>query len=303
MFRQFKELEYNSTFGVNSTDVKSGTFAYRSAGFRPNLYTYKNCAFFDNSFGGLSVAFVGQSSYIMTDHVDEFNFATGDFCISFWLYNRLSSSQTIINKSEVKWVNEYGDGYKYNQNDVKYYGTFYTSSIKNDPTPIYPYKFQFDSSSNMLMFSRSDGIHTTIASMSYAPDTTHHHVALVKTGSTLNFYKNGTLGCSITDNTINPYNQHNIVFGCKNLTHSLNNADIIGLSDVRFYNVALSASQIQSLSNSDLINQAAVVGNVFYKSGLIVITNATPTWAQKYYLLFDPLSNWSVTFKNTHTMY
>lgn len=291
LFRSFDNFYYASDLGLNSTLIGSGEVSYKSSTISPAIAIYKNCKFFDNpsANSGLTARFSGTSSYVMIDHVDDFNFASGDFSLAFWLYNSLSSSQTIMNKSEVLYKHEVDN--------------FYSSSVLNEPTPVYPYKFHYDLASTKLLFYRSDGIYTTVASMSYTPESAYHHIAMVKTGSVLNLYKDGSLQCTIADTTTKPYNRHNIMIGGKNLTSNFDVNDIIGLSEIRFYNKGLLLSEVQALSNLDTVLQSAAMGNVFYKTGKIVLSTLNQIWTQKYYLMFDPTSTWSVQFRNTHTIY
>lgn len=300
-FKNFKNISPDPS-GYLATEIGSGLHNYKSNNFSPDTPSiYKNVQFVNNTstYYGTSIRFgSGLSSYMFTDHRDEFN-PTGDFSISFWFnaYS-LASAIDILNKSNVVRTNELGSGWKENANGTKYYTEHYTSSLKNEPTPVYPYKFRYDVSTEELTYYRSNGINTISLSTTISPEDVFKHVCVVKSGSLLTLYKDGVSAGTTSDLSDIPYNKHGIIFGSSD-TNTTSSGDYM-LSEIRLYDYGLPSNQVATLASPDQSSiQSQVVGNVFYKRGMIVISPINPS----FLLATDPTSTWTLKYRNTHTIY
>lgn len=266
-----------------------------------------------NSTGsGLSALFLDRGAYIRTKSRPDFNFgASDDFTISFWLkadglsqsdetldYNQIISKRGSVVKSTSGFQN------KTNSDGNVIIDNYISSSLVDEVTPVYPFDIILKNSTaipsnqiNKIIFRRSDGINITQVSASSSNSNIWAHYAMTKSGSLFSIYKNGALIQSTTDRTGNCYNNHDIVFGSLN---TVGTATIEGsLDEVRIYNKALTLSNIVTLASSSSysVYQTAIHGNVFYKSGNVVITSKHP--ALEKILRND----WTLKFKSTHMIY
>lgn len=313
-FRKMKEIPIVPTgrydgplrFSEMLFEYESSIFTPDTRTFGKNITTFKGvevngqesgyASYFDNLDDD-------HISYMITPNRNEFNFGVlDDFTISFWLYAFDNGEQShVITKNSLIEQQVYGNLNKINTNDLVVKTFHQSSSFNYIPTDIYPYDFKL--SGSQMLFSRSDGINKVqLSGSTYFPGV-WHHVGLVKTGSSLILYEDGIVQQTGTDVKYNPFNDYCLMFG----NGSTNNYDLQGnligfngrIDEIRFYNKALSTETIQTLSNLNDISlyQSAVVGNVFYKSGNIVISALDP----KYNNILK--SNWTLRYKGTHTIY
>lgn len=317
-FRRFKVLR-NMSHNISSLNslsdhcvIQDGAVSYISRTFQPDQTSIaKNLriALGVRSTTGTASGFCGYfdgSSHLLTDNRDEFNFAKNeDFTISFWVkgafdeqnngpdgYNQIISKKGTIRKQT------FGKQKKYiNDNLVEI--DHVSSSFIDDPTNIYPYDFrllnELSATPNKIEFRRSDGINTLILTASHSPNWTHY--ATTKSGSMVTLYKNGVAISSGSDLNSHCINRHSILFGADSQTFS---AGLTGyLDEIRIYDRAFSPSTILTLAdnNSQAMYQTAVVGNVFYRSGNVVLT----PFDKKYLNFFT--QNWNLKYRGTHTIY
>jgi hypothetical protein len=208
----------------------------------------------------------------------------------------------LISNSGVIYKNVLGNEYKYNQNEVLYNTYGYSSSFFNEEINVYPFRFEFNnrlsSSPGTITFKRSDGISTVnLTTTQSVWDGNHHHIAVSKSGSLVYLYLDGVLHASGSDRTLNPVNKHSITFGAEDL--SFRRGFSGSMDEIRFYDYALPQSQIQTLADktSQALYQTAVVGNVFYRSGEIVVSPLNP----QYKNIFN--GSWYLNYRGTHTIY
>ena len=242
-----------------------------------------------------------DDSYIWTQHRDEFNFSKiDDFTIGFWvnLIDPTFTSNTLISKNTVITEQVSGLMDKPNQNGVVLPTYYETSSTSYKPTDIYPYRFELSGVSGKVIFQRSDGISTISMSGSVDMDGAGwHHYSTVKTGSNLYFYQDGTLIQSSSDVPFHPLNNHDLMIGSDNFTGA--NYFNGYMDEVRIYDKGLSSATIATLADSSSLGmyQSSIVGNVFYRSGKIVISSLDP----KHNQLLN--QDWKLKYKGTHTIY
>ena len=264
---------------------------------------------------GLGVDFdSGSGAYIINRDLNQkLNFRNNEeFAISFWCrlpkHQAFSSSRVttngIITKRGVERIAQRVNN-KTNRTVI-----FKDENITRN-------RFPFDISvtnhentsydAGKILFRRSDGTKT----MNMVSDTNvtasgWHHVVCQKSGSTLEMYVDGVRdetaatddGVHDSDNT-NVMNPSHLIFGAVN---SIKGAGLSGsLDEIRFYNTYLSQTQISSLANRNYISgslyQTNIVGNVFYRSGQMVISSPMPKYWHSLH------NNWDVEYKSSRTIY
>jgi hypothetical protein len=293
-------------------NVSSGKILYRSKLFQVDSPSeFKNLKFanpndIDGSggFKGLCASFNGTSS-IVTANRSEFNF-DGDFSIAFFVHapaTQSNSNNTIVSKCAIIQKQVSGINEKLNVNGLLVSSNFISSSKENILTNVFPYKFELTNYNHAtqsgIVFSRSDGTNTSVLHSTSVGGSGWSHIALTKSGSLLSIYKNGSLSMTGSDSTSGCNNSYDLVFGA--IDDVARNQFSGSIDEIRFYDYALTSTQIGTLSSTDFVSiQTSVVGNVFYKSGLVVIS---PYNSGKFDLTFDASSAWSIEYKSTHTIY
>lgn len=297
LFRKCKNIPHD--FDKVKVEFESGIFDSEQGSVGRGI-SLREGVTFNSTASGMGCYFNGES-YIHTYDRSEFNFTKDDdFTISFWVNYEPHGvdDATVISKNTIVTEQVYGLLDKYNQNDQvqKYYHV--SSSTYRNPTPIYPYRFEIEATSNIMKFKRSDGIQTLTLSSSLDLDGAGwHHFATVKSGSNLYLYQDGTIVHSGSDVGYNPHNRHDIMFGAD--CFDLSKAYFGYVDEVRIYNKGLTSSTIQTLADSSSMGmyQTSIVGNVFYRSGNIVVSALNP----KYNKIFE--NDFTFKYKGTHTIY
>lgn len=258
-----------------------------------------------------------NQSVIYTQDRPEFNFASNeDFTISFWINTpssnqnfyptgKSSGSNVILSKRGAIYEQVSGITNNTNTNGLEFQINQISSSTSDKPTDVYPYHFEiFNADSDIegqLVFKRSDGINTISLISSDTINIGWHHVAATKSGSLLSLYVNSDLQDSAIDTTLHPINKNLILFGSDRLDLNSNESKWFtgNLDEIRFYDVALSPETIATLrANSDQsLYQTAVVGNVFYRSGKIVVSGLNPFYNDTFN------GSWTMKYRGTHRIY
>lgn len=296
-FRGAKSV-VEATFDKTNLPYKSNTFSPDEPSVARNI-SLRSGVNFNNTASGLCAYFNGNSSIITKDRPD-FNFTKDDdFTISFWVnYSGNTTGSTVLSKNNVVTKQVYGLLDKYNQNDLVQQDYHVSSSTENITTPVYPYRFEIIGSSGKMLFKRSDGMNTLSLSGSMnITGSTWHHYATVKSGSMFTLYEDGVAVQSGNEVSDHPINKHSIVFGADDLNQT--NPFSGSLDEIRIYNKGLSPATIATLSDSSSMGmyQTAVVGNVFYKTGNIILTSPVST----YNNLLN--NDWTLRFRSTHVIY
>lgn len=303
-FRSKKNLTAYERREIVKIEYESSVFESDIPSVGRNISFVRGVLLNNTGSGGCAVDII--SSSIITDHRDEFNFSKNDdFTISFWARYEphKSSPSTIISKNTVETKQVIGVIDKPNQNGVVLPTYYETSSTSYNPTPIYPYRFEVSPydvyPESRITFKRSDGTKTLLLSGSFdLDDGGYHHFATVKSGSLLYLYQDGTMVMSGSDVDYHPINNHSLVFGADSLDGQINSF-MGNLDEIRIYNKGLSAATIATLADDSNLGmyQSSIVGNVFYRSGKIVISSFDP----KHNQILN--QNWTLKYKGTHTIY
>lgn len=284
VFDRFKFREGNLT---NSTlPYSSHVYAVDRPSYVKNV-TFQQGVTIDSIPSGMSALFT-SSSYILTEHKDEFNFTDNeDFSLSMWIKcSDSGSTYKFFNKNSIIEKMEYGNNQNY-QNDLSVTTLHVSRSFVAESTNIYPY--QLELANGVPIFKCSDGINIVTCSGSNLSDSSWHHIAVVKDNFTYSFWQDSVLMNSSTKRLVGIANKHSLQFG------NLNGE----LDEIRIYDTALSGQEIRTLANNlnQSLYQTAVVGNVFYRSGNIVISGFDP----KYLSSFS--NDWTLKYRGTHTIY
>lgn len=320
-FRKMKELPYAPTgqydgplmFLKTKIKYESGIFQPDEESIAKNVTMLEGLyvdgvpsgqsAFFDNYAGN-------HISYILTPNRKEFNFSKDDdFTISLWVQPFTNGpTGTLISKNTIisKQVEGYFD--KPNQNDLSVSTLHVSMSTTYEPTPIYPFRLEvsdlLDLGNGQVLFSRSDGTNTLqLSGSSTLFNSDWHHIAVVKSGSQLSLYQDGLLQQVGNDVNYHPINAHSIMFGNDSFDGFNKLGESCGLhgrlDEIRFFNKGLSNDTILSLADSSNVGvfQTSIVGNVFYRSGNIVISSLDSKYNQTFQ------DNFTVRYRGTHTIY
>ena len=132
---------------------------------------------------------------------------------------------------------------------------------------------------------------------------TWHHIVCHKSGSDLGMYVNGVWESGVTDkfhtaddNLMNP---SHLMFGA--LDEDCNSSLSGSIDEIRFFNTCLNTASAESLSNNHWMSSSAyqtnVAGNVFYRSGQIVVTSPLPKY---HYALQE---GFDIEHKSSRTIY
>lgn len=306
---------FNSTyqnFRYRSGTKPTGYYTYESRVFEPDeKSTIQNITYdvgVENS--AMEAQFDGES-YIMTHDRNEFDPAKNEtFNISLWIKAPVTQSNEdgnyniIVSKRGVIRTQTFGIAPKYNQNDKIVETRHISSSILDDSTDIYPYEIQLLNSSagadaGKIRVKRSNGINTsTCLSTSTITDGNYHHISMNINSDQISLYVDGNLQSSASAlNQDDIVNRHSIVFG--SLNRQFDYALSGSLDEIRMYNTSLTSTQIATLADSSsmAMYQTAVVGNVFYRQGNIVVSSLQP----KYQNAFK--DTWNLKYRGTHTIY
>lgn len=246
--------------------------------------TYKNGPTISGSDCGIAAFFKNDGvnySFIRTPNNDKYNFdSTEEFTISFWINpSTQASTGSVISKNGTIFENTWGYQDKvYNVTGQVTKTTYMSSSLRNRPTDIYPYDFTWHN--NKLSFKRSDGKTITELSCSVAANQ-WSHVSVTKytdgADKKIKMVVNGgPVSASAVDVTSHCINDFDLMFGSRNtigLDSFSGSLDEIRFIDKAYYSGSLlDLNFYNKIANLDYMYNTAVIGNVFYRKGNIVIS-------------------------------
>lgn len=283
---------YKNT-GVVEDLAKSNDGVNNGAIFNPGINTTTIV-----SSSGLMASFNGASN-IKIDHSDKISFRQdNDFAISFWVDLPISQSVTGSDTNSIITKRKQGSTLVFDniskkmvkQNtSINVSGWAYDVSVFNQNT----------SDGGKLKFSRKGGTVNMIVTSSQHLTGSQYHIVFQKTGSNIQLYVDGTLD-STTSDTVNgnTYNQSDLYLGSLGTDGEYLSGS---LDEFRIYNKGLTSTEISGLANnnytSGLAYQTSRIGNVFYTSGQVIVTDPRP----KYKFIFN--DTYSLNFKNIHKIY
>jgi hypothetical protein len=269
---------------------------------------------------GRQITLNGSSSYVRVDHNSEFNFFKNDsYAISMWV--TLPELQPDLSDTYNWLVSKNGTYRDYIVDNSSYQ----VQQRRNIATSIYPFDLKVynqndETNYGKLVASISDGLNTTeITSSTTINDSSQHHIVFNKTSTNLELWIDGTMeiSSSLSFNG-QVWNEYDILFGSRYLSDAGNdivssgfNALSGSMDEIRMYNTSLSSTEIGLLASNDYTSGSAyqtdVVGEVFYKSGIICISDPRPKYKNMF---MGQTGNWDypsgltdygfdVTYKST----
>ena len=309
-YRKFKRAN-----GVHSKSMIFDSNAYQvditsqvvQVNFQPGIVTTG----IDNAKrSGMQARFDG-TSYIKTDAYKSLNFDSVDnFAISFWYGGNVSQSITSSNANSLITKRGVNDKLILNNNTQK-------REIVEENRMVNRYPFDIEVLNNTagilengkIRFQRSDGSITySSASMTQCTGSdSEYHIVAQKSGSYLELWINGVREIQSPDPVSSEVrNFSKLMFGSMNT--NFYNALSGSLDEIRIYNYGLSETAIKSLANNHYISssayQTSVAGNIFYKTGHVIISSNLP----KYHNALgqggnDTNATWRVDYKGTHVIW
>ena len=200
-------------------------------------------------------------------------------------YNSIISKRGIIRKQEL------GINPKYTQNDQLIRTRHISSSIVDERTDIYYYDIELinhthPTDAGKLRFRQSNGVEVhEMTSSTVVADGNYHHISLnVSSSGVISLQVDNTVESTVDRMDIREdvHNQHSLVFGALDRTFAQGFSG--SLDEIRIYNTSLSDATIGTLANSSSMDmyQTAVVGNVFYRKGNIVVSPLQPSYLNAF---------------------
>ena len=261
-----------------SSSLSAGTFGYispvgpQSGGGGGGIST-------TSGVGGTGYAYTfgGQSQSILVRHNSNFDVFNkrDNWGISFWASLPPSQSGTDTEKLIVskhiaeRYINEDG-----------------TITTQNSEVGSYPFKVgvytSYSDVNGKVFFETSDGTSTNrVTSSAQYNDGSYRHFAFNKTGSLYEIWVNGArVASQSVSYPFNINNQKDILIG--NDSYGGISAFSGSLDEFRLHREALTTSEVSSLADNNVISgsylQKNDVGYVFYKQGMIVVTDPRPRY-------------------------
>jgi len=241
---------------------------------------------------GYGYVFGGQSQSILIRHNSNFDILNSydNWSVSFW--SSLPSYQPGSNSEQLIVSKQVAESYPNS------YGNIVT---RNNQAAAYPFKIGVYTDNSVddgkIFFETSDGKKTTrITSSAAYNDGSYRQYTFNKTGSLYEIWVDGTRISSQSVSYTNINNQHDILIG--NNTYGGGNAFSGSIDEFRIRRTSLSSNEIESLSDTNVVSgsflQKNYAGYVFYKQGMIVVTDPRP----RYQNMFLGNGNWDYTNKS-----
>lgn len=306
---EFKNFKYG-------TGTISNTYAYDSYQIitknQPSTVyntTYLSGPTISGSACGIAAYFKydgSNYSYIRTPNNKKYNFdSSDDFTLSFWINpSTQTSTGSVISKNGTIFENTWGKQEKvYVGNGQSTQAVYMSSSYRDSATDVYPYDITWHN--NKLIFKRSDGKVITQVSCSVSANQWSHVSVTKYKESDINKIKmvvnGGPVSASAVDSTSNCLNDFELMFGSRNqqgLDSFSGSLDEIRFIEKAYYSgSALDTDFYKGIANLDYMYNTAIVGNVFYRKGNIVLSPLN----NKYKNIFS--TDFNLEFKGTHRIY
>ena len=229
-----------------------------------------------------------NGGYYRVEESNNFNFSgRTSFAFSFWInipptqsnltqpYNSLFDKQTtrdyVVKDRRTKVISEVE-----NHSDL----TTTYGGATNYPFDIKIYNQTAGANKHKIEFSQKSGTSLFSITSSAVSESVWNHIVCQKSSSYYQIWINGVLSGQVTGSiTSNTTNENKFYIGGNGtLSGSFNGY----LDEVRIYNKGLTSEQITYLGNNNFETgyayQTARVGNVFYKHGMIVISDPRPKY-------------------------
>ena len=259
---------------------------------------------------GVSADFAG--AYLRVDNYEHMNFSkAANFAISFWINTEYSQSlcdgqyAPLFNKNTMKDVSTLDLQTRFADNSIQY-----------SYSPVYPFDISFTTdkygaNTSKIRFMQSSGISNVEVLSTNITTGSWHHIVCQKSASNYQVWVDGTLNQSQTwVNTHQVQNQNELLIASDGTTGSLFTGK---LDEVRIYNRHLTSTEILGLSDNDYATGSAYqtnrVGNVFYKHGMIVVSDPRPKYHNAIlgktgnFDYNESTDGFGLSFRSTTTLY
>jgi hypothetical protein len=281
-----------------------------------NVYNKKNITYtpgisVSGSNTPTGVAAHISGSYFRVNPKLDFNFNKNDnFAFSFWMkkdsnqLDGINGRNYLFNKNLVKKV--------YNVNETTLQHTY--EEVEKESSQ-YPFDISYNnhlSTNNGRLSFRQGSITKMIeVTSSVLSSDTWYHVLCQKSGSKYQIWLDGQLDGEVIDNMNDNVGNENLFF----IGGSTNTSSLFygSLDEIRVYNSAISDEQIPYLADNSLETgyayQTSRVGNVFYNTGFVVISDPRPKYANAFLgssgnFDYDGITNgFRGQFRSTTTFY
>jgi hypothetical protein len=311
---QLYKREYGKVYNI----IPDGNLNYKNLTFLPGIKTTGTV-----ETSGIKAVLDG-TGFMWMDEAQQYNFDfKADFAISFWV--EAPTTQTNTDETTNFIFSKQGDVKSTLVNKItKNYEGYEDEGIVVEKTVYEPYenvKYPFaikihnqtSGNNGKLEVSKCDIQNTpTIISSTALNDGQQHHIVFQKKGNNLELWVDGVLDGTTPDTTqqskLNTHNDAILTIGSKghDRGHFTGNLD-----EIRIYDRGLTQTEVTSLSDNDYVTgtayNTAIVGNVFYPQGTMVISDPRPKY--KKILLgtdFDYTSsvrdNFKLEYRSTLTM-
>ncbi len=310
-------------FRSDTTRLISGEYQYKSGIFSPEKSIVSNIQYVQGAASGsegnygLAMSASGSTSFILTPDRPEFNFDNNDeFTISCWFYTSASNGYTpLITKRGTKFENKLGTLPKSigsgQITNSRHISSSYSDTEVDLTNPYQVYPYELILSASTIKYRRSDGVNVCNISSSFKLNEWNNvtvsrlYDSLTST-YTVCMFMNGSYVTGVTDSTDNPVNTNALIFGNTNINASTSYNTAI-LDEVYLCNTSMFTGDGNGISSSSFhtnlnseINKynTAIVGNVFYRQGILVLNQNDESD-------FTALCNYPyvLTYKGTHTIY
>jgi len=307
---QFRNFKYK--YGT----IESGYYPYKSYTFNAESYpsVINNVMFSEgleisSSVCGMAAEFdsqYGLPQFLQTPTNNDFNFdRTEEFTISFWLYAPTSGDleqRSVLSKKGVEFINHYGAQSKITESGTITEAVYVSSSYTDSPTNVYPYDIYHSGSS--IYFSRSDGSRSVELSAEISSSTWQHIAITRHQGATeweITLLVDGVSQDTAIDGTRSVINKKCVMLGASQLQVA---DQFTGkIDELRLLNTAitsgssLDSNYYENVAIKDHAFNTAIIGNVFYRRGNLVISPLNA----KYKNLFS--GDFKLDYKGTHRIY
>jgi len=234
--------------------------------YKTGIQSRNNCI----SLDGDGYVFINEYKNIDLEKND-------DFSLSFWL--NIPTSQS-VSSSTLNTVVSKGD-----ETNKKYFFKIdtYNHTDSTNQRKIRAYRKDVYSESAVTSSALSAG--------------TFNHIVFQKTGSTLQLYVNNSSAGTVVDGTdsnvyFKDFTDH-LILGGYEQTSSILTPDLSGsIDEVRFYDKALTSTEISQLYTNPY--NTNIVGNVYYKHGIVVLNNQSGSYGTAYAIAADTLKYKSI---------
>jgi len=255
-----------------------------------DTYTFEE----SNANLGKVVSLTNQTQSIRVRHSSNFNMLNknDDWAVSFWAS---IPEQGVTGRNIFNLVQK--------RNALTYIDDAGVERVKSDGTGEYPFDLSFYSEEHptlagQVFLKASDGKFVMdISSSASYNDGQFHHYVINKSGSNIGLYIDGNESTSsLYEFNGNTNNNRDILIGSRNVENT--EANFSGsIGQLRIHRTALTDSEITSLADnspSGSALQKKEVGYVFYKQGMVIVTDPRP----RYQNIFLGDGNWEYTNKD-----